>query len=199
MAALKEREQKILEYMKEEIRTKIKIPVDAFVVGHIGRFSKQKNHEFLIQIFKIICDRMPNAFLLMIGMGDQKKNIESQLNHWKLEGKYIILSNRTDIPDLLKAMDVFVFPSLYEGAPVTLIEAQKIGIPCFISENISRAIKVSNLVNFLPIALGEKKWADVICDYKCPEIKYDGIQEWDIQKVIKKLEKIYEEAILHFQ
>ena len=178
------------------LRRKLKIPIDAFVIGHVGRFSEQKNHKFLVSVFEKIHSIDPKAFLLMIGMGDQQQNIEMYLNKLGLQNNYMILSNRTDIPNLLSIMDIFVFPSLYEGAPITLIEAQKVGVPCFVSNNISRTIKISNLIHFWPLDLSSNVWAQKICSYKKPlKIEYNGLEKWDINEVIKDLESIYEESV----
>ena len=181
---------------RENLRRKLKIPIDAFVIGHVGRFSEQKNHKFLVSVFEKIHSIDPKAFLLMIGMGDQQQNIEMYLNKLGLQNNYMILSNRTDIPNLLSIMDIFVFPSLYEGAPITLIEAQKVGVPCFVSNNISRTIKISNLIHFWPLDLSSNVWAQKICSYKKPlKIEYNGLEKWDINEVIKDLESIYEESV----
>ena len=83
---------------RENLRRKLKIPIDAFVIGHVGRFSEQKNHKFLVSVFEKIHSIDPKAFLLMIGMGDQQQNIEMYLNKLGLQNNYMILSNRTDIP-----------------------------------------------------------------------------------------------------
>ena len=178
----------------KHFREKLGIPEDAFVVGHIGRFSRQKNQEFLVEIFEQLYKINSNAFLLMIGLGENKENIEEKLKSKGLSRFYKILSNRTDIPDILKIMNAFVFPSLYEGVPITLVEAQKAGIPCFVSENVSDAVKISNLINYLSLDLSAEEWAKAILNYKKSPIKYYGIQEWDMKVVIKHLENIYEKT-----
>ena len=99
---------------KEIVRKEIGISCDAFVVGHVGRFIGVKNHELIIQAFKKVIQIKKNAFLLLIGDGVLKEKIINELNTEGFNDKYLILSNRNDIPDLLKTMDVFVFPSKYE-------------------------------------------------------------------------------------
>ena len=180
---------------RNEFRKELKIPKEAFVIGHVGRFTEQKNHEMLVDIFDEIHKKNVKAFLLMIGTGDLREKIEEKLKKKGLEKFYLILSNRSDIPDLLNIFDYFVFPSKFEGLPVTLIEAQKMELPCFISDKISNYSIISNLVTVLPINISSKQWATAIIDYKYPDKLILNSEEWDMKNVIKKLEKIYLEEI----
>ena len=181
---------------KATVRDELGIPKDAFVVGHVGRFSQEKNHVFLVDVFLGITRRKKNAFLLMIGDGSEKQKIEAMLEQNMLCGKYRILSNRIDVPDLMGTMDVFVFPSLYEGLGIVLIEAQKVGVPCFVSDCVPYAAKVSEQIEFLPFNTGADAWADKICKYdiSCTSGK-DIPAEWDMKNVIQKLERIYEKVM----
>ena len=131
--------------------------------------------------------------MLLIGDGPEKEKIEAKLKKFNLDNHYMILSNRNDIPDLLNAMDVFVFPSLYEGLGISLIEAQKMKLPCFVSEMIPEAAIISNLVTKLPLDNDYKKWGDRILGAKKPDKIILNDEAWDIKKVISKLEKIYSE------
>lgn len=176
---------------KLDFKKELCIPEDAFIVGHIGRFTDQKNHEKLISIFNEISKNNSHAFLLMIGTGELQKTIENNLSNYGLNGKYIILSDRSDIPDLLNIMDCFVFPSKYEGLPVTLIEAQKMNRPCFISDRISDYAIISNLVTVISIEQDDKLWADTILQYKKPNKIELNSEEWNMKNVICKLENIY--------
>lgn len=180
-------------------RKELGISDDAFVLGHIGRFSEVKNHEFLVDIFKEIRKKNSNAFLLMVGDGLDKDKIVKKLNSSGLEGRYLILSNRSDIPDLLRVMDVFVFPSLYEGLPLSLIEAQIARKPCFISDGVDESTTISNLVTRLPLEDGATKWADTILSYRKPKKVIVNEDEWDIKKNTKQLEQIYMDALAEKQ
>ncbi len=177
---------------KEKIRREIGIPSRSFVIGHIGRFCDyQKNQSFLVKIFNEIHKMNDKAFLLMIGDGKDKKNIEEILHNLNLEKKYLILSNREDIPQLLGAMDTFVFPSIFEGLGIVLIEAQKMNLRCFISDKIPKTAIISNLVSILSLELSENNWANKILNYSMPkEIKFND-KDWNINEVVKKLERIY--------
>ena len=117
---------------KNEMRKSLRISDDAFVVGHVGRFSPEKNHRFIIEVFSLLLKKEPKAFLLLIGTGDERESIEGLIKEKGIEERVLILSSRTDIPELLNAMDVFILPSLYEGLPVSLIEAQASGKRCIV-------------------------------------------------------------------
>ena len=178
----------------DQVRGELKIPQNAFVVGHVGRFSEQKNHEFLVDVFADMKKKRKNAFLLMVGDGSEKKRIEEKLKKARLDDSYLILSNRSDMPDLMATMDIFVFPSRFEGVGVALIEAQEARLPCFVSDNASEYASISNLVVRLSLDDGVNKWTEAILSYGRPEkvIVEDG--DWDIRKVVKKLERLYRDA-----
>lgn len=176
---------------KKEMRKELKIPQDALVIGHVGRFDYQKNHTFLVKVFKRIYMHNKKAFLLMIGSGPLLNDIEKELNKSNLSDHYIILQNRSDIPDVLSTMDAFVFPSLYEGLGIALIEAQKAKLPCFISDAVPDAAIISNYTNKLPLKDSPEEWAEKILSYKMPEQIILNDKEWDIKEITKKLEKIY--------
>ena len=172
-------------------KERLGIPSDAFVVGHIGRFSAVKNHAFLIQAFKELYKQNSKAFLLMVGSGELKERVEAQLKECGLSERCKILENRTDIPQILAAMDVFAFPSFYEGLPITLIEAQKMERPCFVSINVSRAAEISNLITWIDIK-NPQEWANKILEYKSKTVEYYGLENWSMNATVKRLEDIYE-------
>ena len=179
---------------KGQVRKELGIAQESFVIGHVGRFSEQKNHKFLIKIFQEIFADEKNVFLLMVGSGEEENSIRQMLNDSPMKNNYLILSNRSDIADIMQAMDVFVFPSLYEGLGIALIEAQKSGLPCFVSERVPLYAKVTDLVNVCSLNKGEKYWAKKILKAKENPQK-ENIEvptEWDMKNVIKKLERIYE-------
>lgn len=137
-----------------------------FVVGNVGRFSKQKNHEFLVNVFEEVLKQVPCAKLLLVGDGELKKEIEERVQYKKISDKVVILSNRNDVPELLQAMDVFLFPSLYEGLSIALIEAQAAGLPCVISSNIDEKSALTDQVVKLDLTDSLSKWADSITQTK---------------------------------
>lgn len=179
------------QFSRTSVKKNLGIPLNSFVVGHIGRFHDVKNHVFLVEVFKEIYNRNKNAFLLLIGDGEKKAMIETQLSMLGLDNRFLILSNRMDMPNLLSAMDVFVFPSKIEGMPISLIEAQSSRIPCFVSENVTKEVATSNIINFLDINKSPSFWAEKILSYEFPsEIVVDDYN-WDINKILNDLDNVY--------
>ena len=134
-----------------------------WVIGHVGRFNEQKNHGFLLEAFKLVHDKNPRAALLLVGEGPLQLDTARRAVELGVADDVIMTGNRNDVPELLNAMDVFCFPSLWEGLPVTLIEAQAAGLPCLISDTISTDVDVSPLVKRLAPENAEI-WADALLD-----------------------------------
>lgn len=133
---------------------------DKIVIGHIGRFSKQKNHDFLIDIFYEFQKQNKKAVLLLIGDGELKKEIKDKVDFLGLSDYVIFLGVRQDISELFMSMDIFVFPSFYEGMPNVVIEAQATGLPCVISDCITSECRVTSLVHFQSLKGNSKIWSD---------------------------------------
>ena len=133
-----------------------------FVVGHVGRFHPQKNHDFIIDIFKELNEKRKNSVLLLVGDGELRQSIENKVKELNLLDKVIFTGVRDDIPELLQSMDVFVFPSLYEGLPVTLIEAQATGLPCIVSDTITHEAIISSNIQSVSLQKSAEEWADKI-------------------------------------
>lgn len=184
---------------KPQVRTQMREKLgieNKFVVGHVGRFMYQKNHDFLIDIFDEIHKQNPNSILLLIGDGPLKKQIQEKVDKLGLTNSVQFLGLRRDVPDLLQAMDVFVLPSYYEGLPVVGVEAQAAGLPCFFSDAITAETKITDLVSFINLSQTPANWAQkiVCCANDFPrtnmhqEIEKSG---FDIQNAAKELEKLY--------
>lgn len=139
---------------------------DKFVIGHIGRFHNQKNHDFLIDIFNEIHQLENKAVLLLIGDGETFDEIKNKVWDLGLTEYVMFVGARSDISQLFQSMDIFVFPSLFEGLPLTLIEAQASGLPCIISDSISKEVQITNLISTLSLNLSAKKWAENILNAK---------------------------------
>lgn len=166
-----------------------------FVVGHVGRFNTPKNHSFLIDIFKVITDKNENSVLMLVGDGDMRKSIEKKVRDLELTDKVIFTGVRSDVPDLLQAINVFMFPSLYEGLGIAVIEAQAAGLPCIVANTVPKEVDITDLVRFLPLSKTSVEWANEILKYKS-EIRYNTFNEirnanFDIEKNAKILLKSY--------
>lgn len=176
---------------REQMRNLLGISQRAFVIGHVGRFSEGKNHHFLVDVFAELCRREENVFLLMVGAGNLKAQIEKRLDSLDLKGKYLILSHRCDIPQLMKAMDVFVFPSLYEGLPIVLIEAQVSGLRCIVSDSVNEESFQTKLVIPMSLESPPGQWCDAILDATLRGTSHGDINNYDMNQEIKRLEKLY--------
>jgi glycosyltransferase involved in cell wall biosynthesis len=144
---------------------------DEFVIGHVGRFSEAKNHEFLIEIFAKVMEKEPNAKLVLIGEGALQRATAEKAVALGVADNVIMTGNRNDVPELLAAMDVFAFPSKWEGLPVTLIEAQAAGLPCLISNTISTDVDVSPLVKRLPIDSADVWAQEILAGHERRDVK----------------------------
>ncbi|HEY9852389.1 MAG TPA: glycosyltransferase family 1 protein [Leptolyngbyaceae cyanobacterium] len=146
------------------IRADLDIPADAFVIGHVGRFAKQKNHEFLLEIAVEVAKREPNIRLLLLGEGSLRSEIEQKVLQMNLGDRVIFAGSRPDIPRLMRGvMNVFVLPSLFEGLPVVGIEAQAAGLPFILSDTITQEVAlVKPLVQWLSLSQPASVWAEAI-------------------------------------
>lgn len=176
---------------KKEIRSQLGISQDAFVVGHIGRFHYLKNHEFLVKIFKKVADKNDKAFMILVGNGELKNEIYSKLKSYGLSERVLILSNRDDIPRILKAMDVFVFPSIIEGFGIVLVEAQASGLRCIISDTVPKEAFITTYA--IPASIKEtaEYWANLAFNKKIQSEHYGDILDYSIEHEIEEVEKIY--------
>lgn len=169
-----------------------------FVIGHVGRFTYAKNHLGLVDIFWELSKKDNNAVLLLVGDGPQRELVHKKLEEYHLENKVIFLGVRTDIPQLLQAMDILVFPSVYEGLPVTLVEAQTAGLKCIVSDIITRQVLLSDLIEFVDLKKGPNYWAEKICksDNYHRNNMYETIRAsgFDIQNETQLLQQFYFKA-----
>lgn len=146
---------------RKEMRNSFGIKNNEFVLGHVGRFSPVKNHRFILDVFAAIQEQC-KAKLLLVGDGPLRTNIELEAKKLKLDDKVIFTGIRNDVPDLLQAMDVFVFPSIYEGFGIAVIEAQASGLLCFTSDGVPVECNVTGLVHQMDLRAGASAWAEAI-------------------------------------
>ncbi|MBE6593913.1 MAG: glycosyltransferase family 1 protein [Ruminococcaceae bacterium] len=144
---------------REEIRKEFSIEDGVTLVGHVGRFDEQKNHAFLLEIFKELHGRDANTKLLLVGKGALQEKMQERAAELGIGDSVIFAGVRSDVPHLLSAMDVFAFPSFYEGMPNTVIEAQATGLPCVIADTITREADITGLVEYLPLG-NAAEWAE---------------------------------------
>ncbi|MHA7139560.1 glycosyltransferase family 1 protein [Rossellomorea arthrocnemi] len=147
---------------RKKMREDIGATEKQLVIGHIGRFNKQKNHSFLIDIFKEVSIQKPDSILILAGDGHLRKSIEKKVDDLGLNSNVKFLGVREDIPNLMQAMDVLLFPSLFEGLPVVLVEAQAAGLTSIVSDSITTETNVTGKITFESLASSPQKWANLI-------------------------------------
>lgn len=152
----------------QEVRNKIRKQngwEEKFVVGHVGRFNAQKNHKYLIDIFSCLVREKSNAVLCLCGDGEDRNDIAEYVNELGLSEKVFFMGNIPNVNEYYQAFDVFVMPSLYEGLPVSGIEAQTSGLKCFFADTITKETAlVKENVNFLSLDAGAEHWAKIILE-----------------------------------
>ncbi|OKP88581.1 hypothetical protein A3844_07770 [Paenibacillus helianthi] len=191
---------KELDKEKSNIRNELNIPEDAFLVGHVGRFSEQKNHRWLIRIFKELIKKVPNAHLLLVGDGDLKQEIYELSENLELLGNVHFLGIREDIPRLMNSFNVFLFPSLFEGLGNVLIEAQAAGTPCVCSNTVPSEADINiGLMKFVGLFENENKWVSEILEYMDvrkyrTEELFDAITKsgYEIKQITRRMVEIYD-------
>lgn len=153
---------KFNEEKRIEIRNRLNIN-EKIVIGNVGRFSEQKNHEFLIDIFSEIHKMNKMSTLMLIGKGEKEELIRKKVKNLGLEDDVIFMGFCDNVNELMWAMDIFLMPSLHEGLPVVGIEAQAAGLPCFMSKYvITDEVKITGLVSFVELKQSPKEWAEKI-------------------------------------
>ena len=186
-------------YFNKDIRERTRKELDIedkFVVGHIGRFSLQKNHDFLIDIFNEIQNKKNNSVLMLIGTGDLQETIKDKIDKLGLSNKVLMLNLRNDIQELLNAMDVFVLPSFFEGLPVVGVEAQATGLQVFTSTEVTKELPIEKLSYYYALEDGSEKWAENIIKESNGFIRKNTtelIKEsgYDVKIAAKKMEELY--------
>lgn len=188
------------EKVRKRKRKELGIKDDTLVIGHIGRFVDQKNHTFLIDIFNELHKKNKKTILLLIGQGPLMDEIKEKVEDLNLTKNVIFLGQRDDVNELYQAMDLFLFPSLYEGLGMVLIEAQASGLPCVCSTEVPKIAKVTENLYFISLSNSSKDWANSILStykkyYRKNESEEIKKYEYDIVEEAKKLEKKYKQLL----
>lgn len=175
---------------------------DKIVVGHVGRFTYPKNHEFLIEIFHELNKVNKNTILVLAGEGPLENEIHKKIQEYELNEDVLFLGSVDNIEDVFQMFDFFVFPSLYEGLGMVAIEAQSSGLTCFVSDNLPNDIMLTKKIHKISLEKGAKTWASEILqflndkDKRYNESDHDILKIYDINESSKYLEKIYDYIII---
>ena len=178
------------------IRKQLNIEDNTMVIGHVGRFSKVKNQNFLLDIFYEYQKINQNSVLILVGEGQTREKIIEKIKMLRLENKVILVGSQKEIANYYSCFDSFVFPSLFEGLGIVLIEAQVSGLKCFASDKvIPKSTKISENITYIDIDLKPEDWAkqiplDNFYQETRNNIKIDK-EIYDIKKIVKKLEHFY--------
>lgn len=181
---------------RNELRAKMNL-TDKKVFIHVGNLRSPKNHIFMVSFFEKVVKQNRDAILLLVGEGNERASIEAKIKELGIENNVKLLGLRHDIPDLLQVADVFFLPSVYEGLPVSVIEAQAAGLKCLISDVITRDVIVTDLVTAMPLEASLENWAakaiELSNDYSREDTEsiYKAIADKGYD--VKKLARFYEE------
>jgi glycosyltransferase involved in cell wall biosynthesis len=177
--------------------------IGKFVVGHVGRFFEPKNHPFIVDIFAEVAKREPSSILMLIGGGELDNAIfnktKEKVKRLGLEDRVIFTGVRNDVDRLIQAFNVFILPSIEEGFPVVLVEAQAAGLKCVVSDSVTKECDITGNIKFLPLEIGASKWAEIIIQNKGSQKKdmYETIVKsgYDIKENAKWLQDFYFNSI----
>ena len=188
----------------KEARTELREEMglgDSLVIGNVARFDSPKNHLFLLDIFREIKALKSNAVMLLVGKGSREEEIRVKAAEYGILDSIVFAGLRSDANRFYQAMDVFVLPSLYEGLPLVLVEAQTSGLPCYVSDAVSKEAAVTDLVHYFPLSMPPKSWAEAIVNGVISEEKRCGRQleiiqaGFDIQATAERLYAFYSNVI----
>jgi len=179
--------------MRQSIREKLGL-TDAFVIGHVGRFAYQKNHEFLIRAFSLFAGKCSKARLILIGDGELLDGTKALVQQYGLHEKVLFLGRRDDVANLMQAMDVFALPSRFEGLGTVLVEAQASGLHCMVSDKIPVEANITQKLKYLP--LSETLWCSELMELSKKCERYNGVNlvkfaGYDVKDSASKLEQLY--------
>lgn len=185
---------------RQAIRDDLNIADNELILGHVGRIAPVKNHPFMLEILKELVKKHNNVRMIFVGDGPDFKLIQDMIIEYGLESKCILLGKRNDIDYLMQAFDILLFPSFFEGFPLTLIEAQTSGLPCLISDRVTDQAVVIKESKRLPLDQMDK-WVTSIEELKDNPIRRDLVEiekikeEFDNKQQAKKWEAIYDKEV----
>ena len=186
-------------YYRSDIRNRIRKELglqDKIIIGNVGRFRPQKNHNYLIEIFSEVYKKDNSAVLLLVGNGELEDQIREKVHYLGLEKSVYFLGFRKDVSDLMQAMDILVMPSLFEGLPVTGVEAQAEGLPCIFADTITRDAAIIPQSCYMRLEDSPEKWAEKILEVAYNYNRIDSLEfirkkGYDIKLETQKMEEFY--------
>jgi glycosyltransferase involved in cell wall biosynthesis len=187
---------------RASVRKELGFAPEHLVFGHLGRFTEQKNHEFLVKLAQQLAADLPSARFLWIGEGPLESSIRQQVEAAALSAQVVFAGTRSDVARLMWSMDAFLFPSHYEGLGLALVEAQAVGLRCFVADAVpAESTVVPELVARMPLSAGPSHWASVIRNSMAeliPVSRQDAADSvrssvFNIENSVRALEELYRE------
>lgn len=171
---------------------------DQWIIGHVGHLAGVKNQRFLLELMPLLLASNPRALLLLLGEGDDRPMLEEKIREMGLQDRVILTGNVTNVAEYLSAMDVFAFPSLYEGLPLSILEVQANGLPCVISDTVPEDVFLTDLIHPLSLSAPQEEWVDKICTLERNQPEgYNQVlrsSDYAVEKAMEKIYRIYEKA-----
>ena len=171
---------------------------DRFVLGHAGHLAEVKNQSFLLDLMPEVLKRRPDAMLLLLGEGGDRAMLEQKIRDMGLENHVIMTGNVSNVADYLSAMDVFVFPSLFEGTPLSILEVQANGLPCVISDSVPPDVFLTDLIHPLSLQAPKNVWLDMILNQQRRDMQRYSEQlrgsDYAVETAMEKIYTIYMRA-----
>lgn len=166
-----------------------------FVIGHVGHLAEVKNQKFLLELMPEILMHRPDAMLLLLGEGGDRPMLEQKIRVMGLQDHVIMTGNVSNVADYLSAMDVFVFPSLFEGTPLSILEVQANGLPCVISDSVPHDVFLTDLIHPLSLQDSKETWVEMILNQRRTTTEYYNQllrgSDYAVETSMEKIYKIY--------
>lgn len=187
-----------------QMRKELQVEDNCFLIGNVGRFRPQKNHTFLMDIFKEVCSLDNKARLVCVGGGELENAIKEKAKFLGISDRIIFLGVRKDVNKLMQAFDLLVMPSLFEGLPVTGVEAQAVGTPCLFASTITKDAAILPNTSYLKLEDSPKQWAEKILSYKQQHrlvnaTDYVRQKGYDILLETQKMQNFYIEELKKYE
>lgn len=180
---------------RKNIRSAYGLTKGAFLIGHVGRFAEEKNHDFLVDIFASFIEKRPESKLMLVGDGNYRERIEKKVEQLGLKEKVIFIGTSTETEKYYSAFDCFVFPSVFEGFGMAALEAQANGLKCFCSDTLSNELKVTSRLEFLSLESNPAYWTNKIFEETCDcysRLSEEIPMDFDIVTQRKKMMEIFQ-------
>lgn len=182
-----------------KVRNEFGLEDDEFIIGHVGNFTEAKNHEFILNLIEEVSKETTKIKFVLVGDGERRTQYQRIAHELKIDDKVIFTGKRQDVSSLMQGFDLFIFPSIYEGLPVTLVEAQASGLPCLVSQNVTREISITENIRFLSLEYIEE-WKQEIVKLSRERFPRKNMgkmiieKNFDIKNNAKWLEEFYIET-----